>query len=165
MKARAARLAAIRRMVSHEAVDSQERLVQLLEAEGFPVTQATLSRDLKHLGIGKVPGPDGGYLYTPPEAEARTGTTAALVQDFLRGFVSLEWTGSFALVKTLPGHAASVASALDNLRVDGILGTVAGDDTILVVPRDGVARAAIRAALGERIPGVVQEPRGRERKQ
>jgi transcriptional regulator of arginine metabolism len=163
MKARAARLAAIRRRVSHEAVDSQERLVALLEAEGFAVTQATLSRDLKHLGIGKVPGPDGGYAYTPPEAESRSGTAAALVQDFLRGFVSLEWTGSFALVKTLPGHAASVASALDNLRVDGVLGTVAGDDTILVVPRDGAARSRIRRALGAKIPGVVQD-QGRDRR-
>jgi transcriptional regulator of arginine metabolism len=163
MKARAARLAAIRRMVTREVVDSQERLVEMLQADGFAVTQATLSRDLKHLGIGKVPGPDGGYVYTPPEAESRSGTTAALVQDFLRGFVSLEWSGSFALVKTLPGHAASVASALDNLRVDGVLGTVAGDDTILVVPRDGVARGRIRHALGEKIPGVVQD-QGRDRK-
>jgi len=154
MKARAARLAAIRRMVAEKVVDSQERLVELLEAEGFAVTQATLSRDLKHLGIGKVPGPDGGYTYTPPEAESRPGTTAALVQDFLRGYVSLEWSGSFSLVKTLPGHAASVASALDNLRVEGILGTVAGDDTILVGPRDGVARSRIQKALRERIPGI-----------
>jgi transcriptional regulator of arginine metabolism len=145
MKARAARLAAIRRMVTQEAVDSQERLVALLEAEGFAVTQATLSRDLKHLGIGKVPGLDGGYAYTPPEAESRPGTAATLVQDFLR---------SFALVKTLPGHAASVASALDNLRVEGILGTVAGDDTILVVPRDGVTRQRIQKALRQRIPGI-----------
>lgn len=154
MKARAARLAAIRRMVTQEAVDSQERLVELLETEGFTVTQATLSRDLKHLGIGKVPGPDGGYAYTPPEAEARPGTAATLVADFLRGFVSLEWSGSFALLKTLPGHAASVASALDNLRVEGILGTVAGDDTILVVPRDGVSRQRIQKALRQRIPGI-----------
>jgi len=154
MKARAARLAAIRRMVTQESVDSQERLVELLEAEGFAVTQATLSRDLKHLGIGKVPGPDGGYAYTPPEAESRAGTAATLVQDFLRGFVALAWSGSFALLKTLPGHAASVASALDNLRVDGILGTVAGDDTILVVPRDGVSRQRIQKALRERIPGI-----------
>ena len=154
MKARAARLAAIRRMVTQEAVDSQERLVELLEADGFAVTQATLSRDLKHLGIGKVPGPDGGYAYTPPEADARPGTEATLVQDFLRGFVSLEFSGSFALLKTLPGHAASVASALDNLRVEGILGTVAGDDTILVVPRDGVTRQRIQKALRQRIPGI-----------
>jgi len=154
MKARAARLAAITRVVTQEVVDSQERLVELLEAEGFAVTQATLSRDLKHLGIGKVPGPDGGYAYTPPEAESRAGTAATLVQDFLRGFVALAWSGSFALLKTLPGHAASVASALDNLRVDGILGTVAGDDTILVVPRDGVSRQRIQKALRERIPGI-----------
>jgi len=154
MKVRAARLAAIRRMVTQEAVDSQERLVELLETEGFTVTQATLSRDLKHLGIGKVPGPDGGYAYTPPEAESRPGTTATLVADFLRGFVSLEWSGSFALLKTLPGHAASVASAMDNLRVEGIIGTVAGDDTILVVPRDGVSRQRIQKALRQRIPGI-----------
>jgi transcriptional regulator of arginine metabolism len=161
MKARAARLAAIRRTIGQEAVDSQERLVELLEKAGFPVTQATLSRDLKYLGIGKVPNASGGYTYTLPEAEARPGTGAALVQDFLRGFVSLEWSGTFALVKTLPGHAASVASALDNLRVEGLLGTVAGDDTILVVPRDGVQRQRLQRALRERIPGIAPAEGGR----
>ncbi len=153
MRARDARLAAIRRLIAQEAVDSQDGLVELLETAGFPVTQATLSRDLKYLGIGKVPSPAGGYTYTLPDSENRSSAGAALVQDFMRGFISLEWTGTFALVKTLPGHAPSVASALDNLRVDGVLGTVAGDDTILVVPREGATRPKLQKALRDRIPG------------
>jgi transcriptional regulator of arginine metabolism len=163
MRARAARLAAIRRLIVQEAVDSQERLAELLGTAGFPVTQATLSRDLKYLGIGKVPSQDGGYTYTLPETDSRGTAGAALVQDFLRGFISLEWSGTFALVKTLPGHAPSVASALDNLRVQGVLGTVAGDDTILVVPRQGATRSKIQRALRERIPGAfAREGGGRE---
>ena len=152
---RGPRLAAIRRIIAGAAVDSQERLIDLLGREGFAATQATLSRDLKYLGIGKVPEAEGkGYTYTMTETESEPAAKASLVQDFRRGFVSLQFSGAFGLVKTLPGHAASVASALDHLRIAEILGTVAGDDTILIVPRDGVGRARLRKSLGARIPGL-----------
>jgi transcriptional regulator of arginine metabolism len=147
------RLDAIRRVIAGTAVDSQERLTALLRREGFAVTQATLSRDLKRLGIGKAPSADGGYVYVLGEDEAKPGSDAIYVQDFTRGFLSLEFSGSFGVMRTLPGHANSVASALDHLRVREILGTIAGDDTILVVPRDGVGPARVARALRGRIPG------------
>jgi transcriptional regulator of arginine metabolism len=155
---RARRLAAIRRIIERTAADSQERLIGLLRREGFAATQATLSRDLKFLGIAKVPRPGGGYTYSPPgigaSSTASAAPAASLVQDFTRGFLSLEFSGSFGLVKTHPGHAASVASALDALRIGAVLGTVAGDDTILVVPRSGVTRAGMLKALRARLPGL-----------
>jgi len=152
-RTRGARLAAIRRIVVEVAVDSQERLTEVLRREGFPVTQATLSRDLKRLGIAKTPNATGGYTYILSDAEVKPGTDATYIQDFLRGFVSLEFSGSLGLMRTLPGHANSVALALDNLRVREVLGTVAGDDTILVVPRNGVNPARLARAIESRIPG------------
>jgi transcriptional regulator of arginine metabolism len=134
-------------------VDSQETLTELLRREGYPVTQATLSRDLQRLGIGKAPRPEGGSTYVLPEAEVHAGSTATHVQDFTRGFLSIEFSGAFGVMRTLPGHASSVAAALDNLRIPEILGTIAGDDTILVLPRSGVAPARLVKAVAARIPG------------
>lgn len=159
---RARRLAALRRIIERTAADSQERLIGLLRREGYAATQATLSRDLKFLGIAKVPKPGGGYTYSLPVGAAGSGASGetnpapigSLVQDFTRGFLSLEFSGGFGLIKTHPGHAASVASALDALRIEGVLGTVAGDDTILVVPRDGITRAGMLKALRARLPGL-----------
>jgi transcriptional regulator of arginine metabolism len=154
---RSVRLTAIRRIVAETAVDSQERLTELLRAEGFAVTQATLSRDLKRLGIGKAPSPDGGYTYILPDGEVKPGSDATYVQDFTRGFLSIEFSGSLGVMRTLPGHASSVASALDNLRIREVLGTIAGDDTILLVPRSGISPARLTRAIQGRIPGFTGE--------
>ena len=150
---RGVRLEAIRRIVGATTVDSQERLTELLRHEGFAVTQATLSRDLKRLGIGKAPRPDGGYTYILSDGEVKPGSDSTYVQDFMRGFLSIEFSGTFGLMRTLPGHASSVASALDNLRIAEVLGTIAGDDTVLIVPRDGVPPARLTRAIRARIPG------------
>jgi transcriptional regulator of arginine metabolism len=154
MPGRSSRLAAIRRVISERNVGGQEKLIECLRREGFEVTQATLSRDLKTLGIGKVPSAGGGYTYTLPAGEVKTGSGSGFAQDFMRGFVSLDFSGSFGLIKTLPGHAGSVASALDHLGIREVLGTIAGDDTILVLPRNGVGRAALTAALRAALPEI-----------
>ena len=150
---RSARLARLRQIVGSRGAHSQEQLARLLHEEGFEVTQATLSRDLKYLKAGKAPDGQGGYRYSLPDPDD-AGSTASLIEDFRRGFVSLEFSGHQGVIRTLPGHASSVAFALDNLRVPGVLGTIAGDDTILVIPRDGVRRSALLAALAARIPGL-----------
>ena len=151
--ARGARLEAIRRIIAENTVDSQEHLTALLRREGFEVAQATLSRDLKRLGIGKAPTADGGYTYIPAEGEVKPGSDSTYMQDFKRGFLSVEFSSSLGLMRTLPGHASSVASALDNLRIREVLGTIAGDDTVLVVPRNGVTPFRLVRALRARIPG------------
>jgi len=147
------RLAAIRRIIARGAVDSQETLISLLRREGFVATQATLSRDLKRLGIGKAPRPDGGYTYVLASEEPVPATDQTFIQDFRRGFLSLEFSGPLGLIRTLPGHANSVAAALDHLRVSQVLGTIAGDDTILLVPRNGVSPSRLVKAMKARIPG------------
>jgi len=152
-RGRLVRLARLRQLVARGGARSQEELLRLLQQEGFAVTQATLSRDLKYLRAGKLPDGQGGYRYSLPESGA-AGSEASLIEDFRRGFVAIEFSGHQGVIKTLPGHASSVAFALDNLRVRGVLGTIAGDDTILVIPRDGVRRSALVAALRARIPGL-----------
>jgi transcriptional regulator of arginine metabolism len=154
MPMRSSRLAAIKRIVASRSVDGQEKLIECLRREGFAATQATLSRDLKTLGIGKAPSAGGGYTYTLPDAEVKTDAGSTFVQDFMRGYVSLEFSGNFGLIKTLPGHAGSVAAALDHLGIREVLGTIAGDDTILIVPRSGVARIKMLAALRKILPEI-----------
>ena len=120
------------------AVDSQERLTALLRREGFEVTQATLSRDLKRLGIGKAPSADGGYTYVPAGGRGRSrDRTRPTCRTSSGG--SSPWSSRrhLGLMRTLPGHASSVASALDNLRIREVLGTIAGR-------RHGAHRAAER---------------------
>ncbi len=151
---RSIRLGRLRQIIQTRSVDSQERLLEILAEEGIVVTQATLSRDLQALKIGKLPDGRGGYLYAFSDGESKAGSDKSLIDDFRRGFLSLEFSGSQALVKTLPGHANSVAFALDNLGLREVLGTIAGDDTLLIVPRDGVGRKALLAALQARIPGL-----------
>lgn len=147
------RLTAIRRIIARGSVDSQETLIALLRKEGYVATQATLSRDLKSLGIGKAPRPEGGYTYVVATKDTPPATEKTFIQDFTRGFLSMEFSGALGLIRTLPGHANSVAAALDQMRVSEVLGTIAGDDTILVVPRNGVSPARLAKALKARIPG------------
>jgi len=148
------RLSTIRELIGSRRIAHQEELLELLKRRGFDVTQATLSRDLKGLNIGRLPDGRGGYIYGYNDGNSKAGSEDDLVHDFMRGFISIEFSGALAVVRTLPGHAGSVAFGLDNLGLKSILGTLAGDDTILVVPRDGVDRDGLLKELESRVPGV-----------
>jgi transcriptional regulator of arginine metabolism len=154
---RSVRLARLRHIIETQKIKSQEVLLRYLCEEGFQVTQATLSRDLKYLKVGKVPDGRGGYIYTFSDSASKVGSDKSLVEDFRRGFISLEFSGNQGVIKTLPGHASTVAFAIDNLNIGEVLGTIAGDDTILVVPRDGVSRNRLLRGLRECIPGLEEE--------
>ncbi len=147
----AARRRAVRELIAGGAIGSQEQLLRSLAASGLSTTQATLSRDLKVLKVGKLPDGRGGYSYAFRDQD-QAGSAASLQSVFLHGFRSLAFSGNLAVVHTLPGHAASVAFALDKLQVEGIIGTVAGDDTILAVLAEGTTPAAARRALRRCIP-------------
>lgn len=152
MKERSSRLKAIKRIIRAHKINSQETLLGYLREEGFHVTQATLSRDLKLLKVGKQSEGRNGYFYTLPSEEERKEAERNYVLDFQRGYVSLESSGSIAVVRTLNGHADSVAIALDNMGIQEILGTVAGNDTVLVVVREGIDRDQFVEILRERVP-------------
>lgn len=152
MRERTARLRAIKTVIKKERIDSQEMLLARLEAEGFTVTQATLSRDLKLLKVGKVSDGRSSYYYALPGDEDQRESEKSLLQDLARGWVSVEFSGNLAVVKTLAGHANSVAYALDRLSLPEVLGSVAGDDTILLVLREDRKREELLASLRARFP-------------
>jgi len=151
MKGRNERLKAVKRAISHHGLANQEALLNLLTEEGYDVTQATLSRDLKALRVGKVSAADGSYVYALPEESDRSRDE--LIRDFQRGYLSMESSDNLVVLKTLPGHAQATAWALDNLEVIEILGTVAGDDTILIILRHGSDFTDLQRSLLRLMPG------------
>jgi transcriptional regulator of arginine metabolism len=151
---RAARQARIVELVSREQVRSQGDLLGLLEAEGIETTQATLSRDLEELGAVKLRGADGGIpAYVIPDdgspvrgIEGGTGRLARLLGDLL---VSADASGNLAVLRTPPGGAHYLASALDRAALHDVVGTIAGDDTVVVVAREPLTGAQLVAHLHE----------------
>jgi transcriptional regulator of arginine metabolism len=129
------RQTAIRDLVEHEAIRSQEQLRQRLVAKGYEVTQATLSRDIKDLGLVKRAS-DGAYQPSGgdvPTLSAATTTLARALAEYSAGAEAVE---HLVVLRTGPGQAQLLALALDRARLPGVAGTIAGDDTILVVVRD-----------------------------
>jgi transcriptional regulator of arginine metabolism len=133
MKSRTSRLNAIREIIRENTIPNQEVLQQHLHKRGFPVTQATLSRDLRYLQVGKVADGSSTVYYSLPDAQQQKESEQKFLQDIRRGFISIDFSHNLGVLKTLPGHANSVAFAMDNLEIPGMLGSIAGDDTILIV--------------------------------
>jgi transcriptional regulator of arginine metabolism len=123
------RRARLRELVAQYAVSSQAELVELLARDELAATQATVSRDLDELGITKTRGADGRVSYTLPQMPA-------LAQSLRQFVLSIESSGNLAVVKTPPGTATAVAIAIDGADVPGVLATLQGDDTVLVVARE-----------------------------
>jgi transcriptional regulator of arginine metabolism len=140
------RHAAIMRLVRRERIGSQEQLRDLLHAEGFDVTQATLSRDIRELGLAKVAAPDGGSLYAPPR-ESGAGIKPHLDQLLPAMLVSVEGVGPLLVLKTPTGGAQALGVAVDGAGWDEIIGTIAGDDVVLVITRGERARRAVGVRL------------------
>lgn len=157
MKDRSERLKKIKDLIRSHRIESQESLLNLLEKENFHVTQATLSRDLKYLRVSKISDGWSGYYYSLPTEDNPPKAEQGYIQDVRRGILSLEFSNHMGVIKTLPGHADSVALALDNLGLPEILGTVAGDDTIFVILREGMTKEDLIASFQEKIPEIETE--------
>jgi transcriptional regulator of arginine metabolism len=139
VKERLARLKVIQKLIKTHQIESQETLLGYLHNEGFLVTQATLSRDLKILKVSKIPDNNDGYVYSLPSEDERRETQHTYINDFLQGYISIEWSNNIVVIKTYSGHAASVALAVENLGFDVVLGTISGrDNTVFVCLREGV---------------------------
>jgi len=156
MKNRNERLMEVRRLIGSRNISSQEELNKLLAKRGYELTQATLSRDLKYLKVAKMPDDQAGYVYILPDKEQVVEETELSGQG-ITGLISLDYAQGMAILRTLPGHASSIAYTLDNLDAYEIAGTIAGDDTILLIPRDGVTRSDLAKLLKIRMPGLLQE--------
>ena len=155
MKNRPQRIEVIRQIILQEKISSQDELQIRLHDRGCEVTQATLSRDLKAMQVMKVSDAKNGYIYRLVEQNAVNRKDAAEVSrlDFMAdGVVDIEFSGNLGVVKTLPGYANSVAIMIDKANPVEILGTVAGDDTILLIMREGVGRNDVIHALKSIMP-------------
>ncbi len=145
MSSRTRRLAAILRIVQNQRIRSQNQLREILADQGFPIGQGTLSRDIRELGLVKSPGPDGVTTYSvPPDIADPTPAIQRLAPAL---FLSAEGVDHFLVIHTLTGGAQPLAVALDREDWDEVLGTIAGDDTILVILRDPSALDAVRQRL------------------
>lgn len=142
------RHATILRIVRRDRVESQEQLRALLKAEGYDVTQATLSRDLRLLGLAKVADTDGGSHYSAPP-EGGSGIRPHLEQLLPTLLVSLDAVGPFLVMKTATGAAQPLAAAVDGMGWSEIIGTIAGDDTLLVITKSERQRRAVHVRLKE----------------
>ena len=153
MKERLARLKAIRRLIKANSIKSQDTLLSFLLKEGFNITQATLSRDLKTLKVGKISDGRNGYVYFLPGDGEDKEAERTSIHDFLRGYISIDWSGNIVVIKTHSGHSDPVAVAIDSMELGEVLGTIAGnDDAVAVFLREGVSGEAFMKRLKEIIP-------------
>jgi transcriptional regulator of arginine metabolism len=140
MKAR--RHAKILELIRSNILETQEELVEALSRHGIPVTQATISRDIKELQLTKIPVGDGGYRYSLPE-EQPAGSLDKRRRLFRDSVLGVDFSDNLIVVRALPGTAPGVASAIDHFNWPEMIGSVAGDDTVLVICKPASASVLV----------------------
>ena len=149
------RLNTIKMIISSREINNQDELIQALRAEGFSLTQATLSRDLKQMKVSKAISLSGKSVYVlPANAMYKRVKEPPSISDMMRnsGFLSLRFSRNIGIIKTRPGYASSIAYDIDNANIPLIIGTIAGDDTIMFVTEEGVAHNDVIEALSDILP-------------
>lgn len=140
---KASRQAEILRIIREQPVSTQDQLLRLLRGRGITVTQATASRDIRELGLGKRQEPDGSYVYAvadSPEPERETPAEESTPDSRLRsifrqGVVSVDYAQNLIVVRTMPGLASAACSAMDSMGIETMVGSLAGDDTGILIMR------------------------------
>ena len=144
-------------LISSQELCCQDEVLKALEKEGYKVTQATLSRDMKQLKVAKATSLSGKYFYVlPNETMYKHVSSPKTAAEMLltSGFMSINFSGNMGVIRTRPGYASSLAYNIDNSGIPLILGTIAGDDTIFIVIKDGVRHGDIVAELRNVIPDI-----------
>ncbi|MBR1688601.1 MAG: arginine repressor [Prevotella sp.] len=157
MKVKNNRLEALRMIISSQELGSQDELLEALRKEGFKLTQATLSRDLKQLKVAKAASMRGTYVYVlPNETMYKRVSSPNSIREMMQvpGFLSIHFSGNMGVIKTRPGYASSIAYNIDSSAIDSILGTIAGDDTIFIVVKQGVSTQEVVSALSAVVPNL-----------
>ena len=157
MKVKNSRLEALRLIISSQQLGSQDELLAALQKEGFKLTQATLSRDLKQLKVANAASMSGNYVYVlPNETMYKRVSTPNSIREMMKvpGFVSINYSGNMGVIKTRPGYASSIAWNIDNSDIPEIIGTIAGDDTIFIVIKEGVRHQDVTDALSDVVPNI-----------
>jgi transcriptional regulator of arginine metabolism len=140
---------ALLQLVRQEPLSSQQEIRDRLASLGHAATQSTISRDLEELGLVRVRDPRGRLHYAPPEEARASGATTRLRAVLGEFVASVESSGNLVVVVTSPGTASAVAEVIDKAGVEGVLGTVAGDNTVLVVAREGAKGGTLAGRLRE----------------
>ena len=152
MKTKNNRLEALRMIISSRQLGSQEELLNALQEEGFKLTQATLSRDLKQLKVAKASTLRGNYVYVlPNDTMYKRVSTPCNVRSMMgeSGLLSIKFSGNIGVIKTRPGYASAIAWNIDSSELPQILGSIAGDDTIFIVIKEGCKHEEVAKALTE----------------
>ncbi len=147
MKTKTDRLKTIREIIIKNKISRQEDLLLLLINRGFDLTQATLSRDLRELKVGKIHDVHFGSIYFVPNEESERP---------LRGALSIEFSNNMAILKTEAGFANSVAVRIDNTAIGEVIGTIAGNDTILIIFKDNIPKESYLKSLSKHFPELEQ---------
>ncbi len=153
------RLLAIEKIIQEEKIFSQEALLKKLKGKGIICTQATLSRNLRQLGVSRIPDGAGSYVYalaSKKEGLPGSGTRLNII-SVIREIVEAK---GLMVIRTIPGNANATAYFIDNAGRYEIAGTIAGDDTILVIPRNGITLKQVRSCLELIIPGLNKQVTG-----
>jgi len=148
------RLNQIKRIILDTKIASQDELLESLRNSGYELTQATLSRDLKELRVGKLADSAKGSVYVLHEQLQQSSRSDNAPAIPVNSVLSLIFSNHLCVIRTFPAFASTVATFIDGSRLAEIAGTVAGDDTILVIPREGYTQQEIMRALGSVIPGI-----------
>ena len=151
------RLETLRMLFSSQELCSQDDVLKALGKEGFHVTQATLSRDMKQLKVANAAMANGKYIYVlPTETMYKRVQKPMTAREMLltSGFMSISFSGNMGVIKTRPGYASSIAYNIDNARIDNILGTIAGDDTIFIVIDEKATAEEVKSSLVYVIPDI-----------
>ena len=145
----------LKMLISSQELSSQEEVLKALSKEGYKLTQATLSRDLKQLKVAKAASMNGKYVYVLPNETMykRVSNPRSLKEMMMTpGFLSINFSGNMIVIKTRPGYASSIAYNIDNHDIPEILGTIAGDDTIFLVKKEDTSEEALLKSLANAIP-------------
>ncbi|HOW41494.1 MAG TPA: hypothetical protein PL123_13185 [Bacteroidales bacterium] len=152
------RILAIEKIIREARITTQEDLLKKLKSKGITCTQATLSRNLRQLGVGRTPDGSGGYRYTLPDNN-RVSSESPLRLNIVPVIQDIIEAKGMIIVKTLPGNASNTALFIDNAARYEIAGTIAGDDTILLIPRDGITSNQLHSCLEIILPGLHEQIR------
>ena len=144
MNQKTQRFATIRKIIRGELISSQEELISRLNECGIEITQSTLSRDLKYMNVAKVPHKSKGYVYVLPNTAHHDTSISSNISD---NITSLTFSGNMGVLKTKSGYTSAISVPIDNLDCPAILGTIAGDNTILLIMKEDASRNQVIEAL------------------
>jgi transcriptional regulator of arginine metabolism len=158
------RLLEIEKIITEATISSQDELLKKLKVTGIACTQATLSRNLRQLGVGRIPDGSGGYKYSMPDNN-RNPVNSSLKLNIVPVIQEIVEAKGLMVIKTIPGNASNTAFVIDGAGRYEIAGTIAGDDTILIIPRNGITLQQVHLCLEIILPGLHDQVKNKNQMQ